>query len=72
MGIIGVPREFNLFSKEQKMTKIKVTKSFGFILLGIWLILTGLIPVLRLNFSGFPVIMNVLAIASGVLILLGL
>jgi len=54
------------------MAKIKVTKSFGFILLGIWLLLNGLIPVLKLNFSGFPVIMNVLAIASGVLILLGL
>ena len=54
------------------MAKIKVTKSVGMILLGIWLILTGLIPVLRLNFSGFPAIMEVLAIASGVLILLGL
>ena len=54
------------------MAKIKVTKSVGMLLLGIWLILTGLIPVLKLNFSGFPVIMDVLAIASGVLILLGL
>jgi hypothetical protein len=52
--------------------KIKVTKSLGMLLLGIWLVLTGLIPVLQLNFSGFPVIMNVLAIAAGVLILLGL
>ena len=52
--------------------KIKVTKSLGMLLLGIWLVLTGLIPVLKLNFSGFPVIMQVLAIAAGVLILLGL
>ena len=52
--------------------QIKLTKSLGMLLLGIWLILTGLIPVLKLNFSGFPVIMQVLAIASGVLILLGL
>ncbi len=28
-------------------------------------------PVVKLNFSGFPVIMEVLAIAAGVLILLG-
>ena len=54
------------------MTKIKVTKSLGMILLGIWLILTGLIPVLKVNFRGFPEIMEVLAIAAGVLILLGL
>jgi hypothetical protein len=54
------------------MAKYKVTKNLGMLLLGIWLILTGLIPVLKLNFSGFPVIMEVLAIAAGVLILLGL
>jgi hypothetical protein len=54
------------------MANFKVTKSLGMILLGIWLILTGLIPVLKLNISGFPAIMDVLAIAAGVLILLGL
>ena len=48
------------------MAKIKVTKSVGMLLLGIWLILTRLIPVLKLNFSGFPVIMEVLAIAAGI------
>ena len=53
------------------MAKIKVTKSVGMVLLGIWLILTGLIPILRVNVSGFSVIMEVLAIAAGVLILLG-
>jgi hypothetical protein len=53
------------------MANIKVTKSLGMILLGIWLILTGLIPVLKLHFSHSAVIMEVLAIAAGVLILLG-
>ncbi len=53
------------------MAKIKLIKGLGMLLLGIWLILTGLIPLLKLNFSGFPVIMEVLAIAAGVLILLG-
>jgi hypothetical protein len=53
------------------MAKIKMTKSLGMLLLGIWLILTGLIPLLKLNFSGFPEIMEILAIAAGVLILLG-
>ncbi len=54
------------------MTKIRVTKSVGMILLGIWLIMTGLIPVLKLYFNGLQMIMEILAIAAGVLILLGL
>jgi hypothetical protein len=41
------------------------------ILLGIWLIMTGLIPLLHFNFQGLPLIMAVFAIATGVLILLG-
>ncbi len=71
-GDKGRPLRIWDFLRREKMAKIKVTKSVGMLLLGIWLILTGLIPVLKLNFSGFPVIMDVLAIASGVLILLGL
>jgi hypothetical protein len=49
---------------------MRITKSLGSILLAIWLILVGLMAVL----SGFtipPIIMGVLAIAAGVLILLG-
>ena len=53
------------------MSNFKVNKNLGMLLLGLWLILTGLIPVLKLNFSGFPVVMEVLAIISGVLILFG-
>jgi hypothetical protein len=41
------------------------------ILLGIWLIMTGLIPLLHFNFQGLPLIMAIFAIATGVLILLG-
>jgi hypothetical protein len=54
------------------MAKIKVTKSLGMILLGIWLVLSGLIPVLKVQISHFGVIMEVVAIVTGVLILLGL
>jgi len=49
---------------------MKLTKHLGKILLGIWLILTGLIPLLRLAFSGMGTLMAVLAIAAGVLIAL--
>ena len=37
------------------MAKYKLTKNLGMLLLGIWLILYGLIPVLKLHFDGFPV-----------------
>lgn len=50
---------------------MKPTKNLGMLLLGIWLILTGLIPLLNLDFSGIGTLMAVLAIAAGVLISLG-
>jgi hypothetical protein len=54
-----------------KMKKLRLTKNLGMILLGIWLIMTGLIPLLHFNFQGLSLIMAVFAIATGVLILLG-
>jgi hypothetical protein len=53
------------------MRELKLTKTLGMILLGIWLIITGLIPLLHFNFHGLSLIMAVLAIATGVIILLG-
>jgi hypothetical protein len=52
------------------MSNFKLPKDLGMILLGIWLIMTGLIPLLHLSFEGLPFIMAILAIASGVLVLL--
>jgi hypothetical protein len=48
-----------------------ITRNIGFLLLGIWLILTGLISILNFSFSGLGVIMAILAIAAGIFILLG-
>jgi hypothetical protein len=48
---------------------MRLTKRLGFILLAIWLILTGLIPLFHFTFSGLDTIMAILAIAAGVLIL---
>lgn len=48
-----------------------ITKNIGFILLAIWLILWGLIAVLALSFNGLSIVMGVLAIVSGIFILLG-
>jgi hypothetical protein len=41
------------------------------LLLGIWLIATGLIPLLNLSISGLGTLMAILAIAAGALILVG-
>ena len=48
-----------------------ITRNIGMLLLAIWLILTGLITILSLSFSGLGVIMAILAIAAGIFILLG-
>ncbi len=50
---------------------MKLTKSLGMLLLGIWLTLTGLIELLSFSLAGLPLVMAILAIAAGVLILLG-
>jgi len=53
------------------MNSVKMTRNLGMQLLGIWLILTGLIPLLNLSFSGLGTLMAVIAIAAGALILVG-
>ena len=50
---------------------MRFTRNIGFLLLAIWLILTGLIALLGLSFSGLGVIMAILALAAGIFILLG-
>lgn len=45
-------------------------KKSGITLLALWLILTGLTPFLAISFSGLGTVTNLLAIASGVLLLL--
>ena len=49
---------------------MKLLHSPGMKLLAVWLILYGAIPLLSVRFSGLPLIMEILAIAAGVLILL--
>ncbi len=50
---------------------MKVIRNLGMLLLAAWLILTGLIPLLHLSFSGLGTVMHILAIAAGVLIVVG-
>lgn len=50
---------------------MRLNRNLGLLLLAIWLILGGLMPLLNLSFSGAGTLMAILAIAAGVLILLG-
>jgi hypothetical protein len=50
---------------------MRVTKNLGMLLLGIWLIITGLVPLLDLSFSGLGTLMAILATAAGASILVG-
>jgi hypothetical protein len=50
---------------------MKLTRNIGMLLLALWLILTGVIPLLSLSFSGQGTVMAILAIIAGVLIVAG-
>ena len=45
---------------------MKLASNTGMLLLGIWLVLTGLIPLLKLDFQALPMLMSVLAVAAQV------
>jgi hypothetical protein len=50
---------------------MRLTRNLGMLLLAIWLILGGVVPLLNLSFSGLGTLMAILAIAAGVCILIG-
>ena len=50
---------------------MKLTKNIGMLLLALWLIIRGLVPLLNLEFSGLSTIMSLLAIVAGVMIAVG-
>lgn len=50
---------------------MRLTRNIGMLLLAVWLILTGLVPLLSLSFSGLGTVTAILAVAAGVLILVG-
>jgi hypothetical protein len=49
---------------------LNVTKTLGMLLLGIWLIVTGLLTVLSVGNPILTVLLALLAVAAGVLIVL--
>jgi hypothetical protein len=58
-------------SENYQEDAMKLTSSIGMLLLGVWLILMGAIPLLNLAFNGSGTVLNVLAIVAGALILVG-
>jgi len=50
---------------------VKTTPSKGFLLLGIWLIVTGIMPFLTITIPYRGTIMPLLALVAGILIILG-
>ena len=46
-----------------------ISKNLRILLPGIWLIMTGLIPLLSLSFSGIGTLMAVLALVAGILVI---
>jgi hypothetical protein len=50
---------------------MKITRNWGMLLLAAWLILSGLITLLGLSFSGLGAVMGILAVAAGILIVIG-
>jgi hypothetical protein len=57
----------------KRVTKMKwvQTSNLGMLLLGIWLILTGLLPFVTITFVNMGLVLSVLAIIAGVCILIG-
>lgn len=53
------------------VSSVRVTRNLGMLLLAIWLIISGLVPLLNLSFEGLGTLLGVLAVAAGVLILIG-
>jgi hypothetical protein len=50
---------------------MKITSNFGMLLLAIYLILIGVMSLFGLNLAQFSLLIPIVALASGVLILLG-
>jgi len=49
---------------------MRFTRNIGFLLLAIWLILTGLAAIIPL-FAGLGIVLAILAIAAGIFIIIG-
>lgn len=63
-------RESQFSHQEVNNMQLQLTNDLGMILLGIWLIVTGLLQVVKIPIPAIGTVLAVLAIAAGVVILL--
>jgi hypothetical protein len=52
-------------------SSLALTRSAGMIVLGVWLILTGLLAIVSITFPSRGIVLELLALVAGILILLG-
>ncbi|GAB6876273.1 hypothetical protein [Thermaerobacter litoralis] len=50
---------------------MKLSRETGFLILGIWLLLIGLLPLLNVSLSAGETVANLLAVAAGILLIWG-
>ena len=55
----------------EEVGNVKIPNNLGMILLAIWLIATGLLQVVSIAIPAIGIILALLAVAAGILILLG-
>jgi len=55
----------------QHEVPLKTSRNVGTLLLGVWLVLTGLIQLVHLSFTGLSVLMAALALIAGLLVVIG-
>ena len=58
-------------SNPQPGPRFVINGRLGIILLAVWLIFQGMIALLHLSFEALPLVMGLLALISGILILIG-
>lgn len=50
---------------------MRIVRNLGMLLLGIYLVLSGIVPLLSLSFTGLSGLMALLALAAGIAIIVG-
>lgn len=69
-GILGL-RYYETQFSQGEVNNMKLTKNLGMLLLGIWLIVTGLLQVVSIPIPAIVTILALLAIVAGACLLLG-
>jgi hypothetical protein len=67
VGACGITNGFS----DKEVNNMNLTKNLGMLLLGIWLIVTGLLQVVTIQIAAIGTILALLAIVAGALILAG-